>query len=176
MQNELMVSYPDRMHKLRLQFSHEVQLLVDLRYSFVLFCYWSCFLLISISEAPDQSWTSVQNSSAALRLAHWLQVAVLARLGFFWQTLQLTWSEWAASSQFLKLEREGAMILEVCRWRANSINDTQVGCPLLLFMCNGLPPVLCWPLQTSSSFGPVDFWCCTSLQQIRAHLILRENI
>lgn len=39
MQNDHMVSLPDRMHKLRLLFCHEVQLLVDLRFCFVLFCH-----------------------------------------------------------------------------------------------------------------------------------------
>lgn len=85
------------------------------------------------------------------------------------------WLSYLILSWFLQEERESAVITEACRWKANSINDTEVGCSLLVFRCDCLTFVLCWPLQIASSFEPLNFWCCTPPHQhIWAHLILRE--
>lgn len=177
MLNEQKVFFPGWMHILKLllsswstTFSWSQGLfyfLIDLA-----FC-WLWYVKHPISHEHLSSWVICSEK------AQWLHVSALVRSGF-WQTLQAEVSElpcliMVPLSGFRLEEREGAVIIEACKWKANSTNDTEAGCSLLVFKCDDLTFVLCWPLQIASSFEPLDFRCCTPpLQHIWAHLILRE--
>lgn len=156
-------------------FCHEVQLLADLRV---------CFIFSLILPIVDFGIWSTQSSWASVQLSHllWdgtLDTCVSPGQVFFLadSSVSQKWVSYLILSLFLQEEREGAVITEVCRWKANSINDTEVGCSVFVFKCDCLTFVLCWPLQIVSIFEPLNFWCCTPpCHHIWGHLILRENI
>lgn len=75
---------------------------------------------------------------------------------FFWAncSVRQKWVSYLILSLFLQEEWKGAVITEACRWKANSINDTEVGCSLtcasmwLSDICSLLTPADCLQFWT----------------------------